>query len=145
MRTYYLCFFLCLAFVGFSQQPDFSLVGFATQNGGTTGGLGGTEVYVNNYADLKTYCESSTTYIIYVSGTIDAGADGGSIRPKSNKSIIGVGNNTLLWGVGFTISGYNNIIIRNLRISMQGVTTRVDKSGVYSSTGDEGRPQILTN
>lgn len=145
MRSIYSVLLLLMYWGCFAQQPDFSLVGFATQNGGTTGGQGGAEVYVTNYADLKSYCESSTTYIIYVSGTIDAGADGGSIRPKSNKSIIGVGNNALLWGVGFTISGYNNIIIRNLRITMQGVTTRVDKSGVYSSTGDEGRPQILTN
>jgi len=145
MRIRLVLFFYLCFFVGFAQQPDFSLVGFATQNGGTIGGQGGTEVYVSTYADLKSYCESANTYIIYVTGTIDAGADGGSIRPKSNKSIIGVGNNALLWGVGFTISGYNNIIIRNLRISMQGVTTRVDKSGVYSSTGDEGRPQILTN
>jgi pectate lyase len=28
---------------------------------------------------------------------------------------------------------------------MKGVTTRVEKSGVYSPIGDEGRPQILTN
>ena len=138
-------FFIFSQGISFAQQPDFSIVGFATENGGTTGGASGTEVYVTNYTDLKSYAESTTAYIIHVSGTINAGADGGSIRPKSNKTIIGEGNTALLWGVGFTISGYNNIIIRNLRISMQGVTTRVDKSGVYSSTGDEGRPQILTN
>jgi len=32
-----------------------------------------------------------------------------------------------------------------MRASMTGVTTRVDTPGVYSSTGDQGRPQILVN
>lgn len=129
-----------------AQTANFALVGFATENGGTTGGKGGIEKTVSTYADLKKFAEEKDTkYIIKVSGTIQNGADGGSIRIASNKTIIGTGANTLLNGVGFTISGVKNIIIQNLRMTMMGVTTRTDKSGVYSSTGDEGRPQILTN
>lgn len=129
---------------GTSADPG-EPIGFATQNGGTTGGKGGQVVMASSYAELKSYAESSTTYIIMVSGTIENGPDGGKISVKSNKSIIGVGNDAFLYGVGIDINGNNNIIIQNLRVSMTGVTTRTDKSGVYSSTGDEGDPQILVN
>jgi pectate lyase len=125
-----------------AYTPDFSLVGYAFE---TTGGVGAPEVYVTNYNELKVFAENSTPYTIYINGIIENGADGGSIRVKSNKSIIGVGTTAFMNGVGFTINGYNNIIIRNIRFSMIGVTTRTDKPNVYSSTGDEGRPQILTN
>ena len=35
-------------------SPDFPMAGFATQNGGTTGGAGKTVVTVDNATDLKT-------------------------------------------------------------------------------------------
>jgi pectate lyase len=91
------------------------------------------------------YAESSTAYVILVQGTISNGADGGQINVRANKSIVGVGSTAFLNGIGINISSQNNIIIQNLRISLTGVTTRTDKAGVYSSTGDEGRPQILVN
>ena len=121
------------------------LIGFATLNGGTTGGVAGQTVTASTYADLKSYAESSTAYVIMVSGTISNGANGGKISVKSNKSIIGVGSTAFLNGVGIDINNANNIIIQNLRISLIGVTTRTDTAGVYSSTGDEGMPQILVN
>lgn len=146
--TNYLRFFCLLVVVlltgisGRAQSPDFSLVGFAEN---TTGGSGGATVIVKDYSTLKIYAESNTPAVIIIDGTIANGADGGSINIHSNKTILGSGNGALMFGVGFTIKGYNNIIIRNIRFTMTGVTTRVDKSGVYSSTGDEGRPQILKN
>ncbi len=120
-------------------------IGFATLNGGTTGGKAGQVVTASTYAELKSYAESSTAYVIMVDGTISNGPDGGKISVESNKSLIGVGSTGFLFGVGLDINGANNIIIQNLRVSMTGVTTRTDKSGVYSSTGDEGLPQILVN
>lgn len=75
-----------------AAQVNFELVGFATQNGGTTGGQAGTVVNVSNYTDLKSYAESTSAYIIMVNGTISNGPNGGSISVGSNKSIIGVGN-----------------------------------------------------
>ena len=120
-------------------------IGFAAENGGTTGGKGGQTVTATTYAELKSYAESSTTYVIMVEGSISNGADGGQVNVKSNKSIVGVGSTAFLNGVGLNISSANNIIVQNLRISLIGVTTRTDKAGVYSSTGDEGRPQILVN
>jgi len=103
-------------------QPDFSLAGFATMNGGTTGGRGGATVTARNYNELKSYAESNTTYIIMVEGTISNGSSGGSIRIRSNKSIIGVGNTAFLQGVALNITNYNNIIIQNLKITLVGTS-----------------------
>jgi pectate lyase len=98
-------------------------IGFATLNGGTNGGEGGQVVTVTSYADLKSYAESSTTYIIMVEGTISNGSAGGQINVNSNKSIIGVGSAALLSGVAFNISSKNNIIIQNLRATLVGAST----------------------
>jgi pectate lyase len=80
-----------------------------------------------------------------VQGTIGNGANGGQINVKSNKSILGMGSTALLNGVGLNISSANNIIIQNLRLTMTGVTTRVDTPNVYTSSDDEGVPAILVN
>lgn len=109
--------------------PDFRLVGFATQNGGTTGGQGGTTVTVTNYADLKKHAESASPMIIMVQGTITNGTAGGQIRVKANKSILGVGSSAFLSGVGLDISSQNNVIIRNLKATLVGTTTPSSVNG----------------
>jgi pectate lyase len=121
------------------------LVGYATQGGGTTGGQGGETVTATTYQELLGYAESSEPYVIQIEGTIANGANGGRIRIASNKTLLGIGSTAFLDGVGLEINGANNIIVQNLRISLTGVTTRTDTDGVYSSTGDEGSPQILVN
>ncbi|MBN1788383.1 MAG: hypothetical protein JW806_08310 [Sedimentisphaerales bacterium] len=92
----------------------FARGGWADMNGGTTGGAGGAVVDVNNYTDLETYAESSSTYIIRISGTIDIGSDGFDIA--KNKTLIGVGTDATLSGnVGFK-NRDGNIILENLHI-----------------------------
>lgn len=113
----------------FSAAPDFSLVGFATQNGGTTGGQGGTTVTVRNYADLKSHAETSAREVILVEGTITNGAAGGQIRIKSNKTIQGVGSTAFLQGVGLDIGSQNNVIVRNLKITLVGTNTPSSVNG----------------
>jgi pectate lyase len=98
------------------------LIGFATLNGGTTGGADGETVTATTYDQLKTYAESATAYVIMVQGTITNGAAGGQIRVKSNKSLIGVGSTAFLSGVGIDIANSNNVIIQNLRISLVGIS-----------------------
>jgi len=122
----------------------FGLVGFATQGGGTTGGQGGATVTATTYAQLKSYLESSTTYIVRVSSTIYNGTKGGSINVNSNKTLLGVGSSAFLNGIGLNISSKSNIIIQNVKITMTGITDRTDPA-VYDPDGDEGRPQIIVN
>jgi pectate lyase len=120
-------------------------IGFATLNGGTTGGAAGQTVRATTYAELKSYAESSTAYVILVEGTISNGANGGTIAVKSNKSIVGVGGNAFLNGIGLDIDSSNNVILQNLRASMTGVTTRVETPGVFTLSDDEGLPAVLVN
>lgn len=153
--------FLCLSAMitccAWSQSPDFSLAGFATLNGGTTGGKGGEEVIVSTYEDLSLYAEAPfTPYIIYIDGTITgtgnvtAGDYDGSVRVESNKTIIGLDSTAFLDGVGFTMDGGLNIIVQNIKMSFISIAEAVpegshDIPGIYSEFGDEGRAQILVN
>ena len=99
-------------------------IGFASLNGGTTGGKNGQTVSVSNYADLKSYAESSNAYTILISGTISNGSSGGQIRVGSNKSLIGVGSSAFLSGIGLDIGGSTkNVIVRNLKMTLVGVST----------------------
>jgi pectate lyase len=107
---------------GGTGQGNGELIGFATLNGGTTGGAAGETVTASTYDQLKTYAESATAYVIRVQGTITNGSAGGQIRVKSNKSLIGVGGNAFLSGVGIDIANSNNVILQNLRISLVGIS-----------------------
>ena len=116
-----LVFFNLLCTQIYSQTPDYSLVGFATENGGTTGGGGGIEVTVSTYTDLKKYAETvDTKYIIKIdqtitgTGTVANKNYVGSIKVASNKSIIGIGDKAFLDGVGLTIKDTRNVIFKTL-------------------------------
>lgn len=91
--------------------------GFASLNGGTTGGLGGTEVTVNNVEDLRTYAAAEGPHIIKVEGTITVDPAGEELEVSSDKTIIGVGDSAHIENGGFGIHGVSNVIVRNLRIS----------------------------
>lgn len=85
--------------------------GYATLNGGTTGGAGGPTVTVNNTADFVRYVGTNTPHVILVSGTINLGSS--NVRVRDNKTIIGLGTNATLVG-DLKVFGNNNVIIRNL-------------------------------
>jgi pectate lyase len=98
--------------------PDFSMRGWATENGGTTGGEGGPVVTVTNYDDLVTHLSAAGPRILHIQGTITG--TGVSIRVQSDKSILGLGSDARLENLGLQI-GWNssfgeigNVIIRNL-------------------------------
>lgn len=102
---------LCLTSNAFAIAAD----GWASQNGGTTGGAGGTVVTVTNSTDLETYAESTPAYIVQISGTINIGT--GNLEISANKTLIGIGTNpTLVGNVGFK-NRDGNIIIENLNIT----------------------------
>ena len=99
-------------------------VGWATQNGGTTGGGSASPVTVNNLTDLQTQAKSSGAKVIYVSGTLGSGVST-RIAVTSNKTIVGLAGATINGGID--IKGASNVIVRNLKIKGPG---SVDVNGV---------------
>jgi pectate lyase len=91
--------------------PQTGLVGWATQNGGTSGGAGGATVNVNTASAFLSAINSSSPAVIRLSGTITLS---GMNPVASNKTILGVGSNATIVGGGLTMSNDRNIIIRNI-------------------------------
>ncbi|UCF44558.1 MAG: pectate lyase [Planctomycetota bacterium] len=90
----------------------FAVDGWASMNGGTTGGEGGTVVTVTNATQFLDYIGRSGKYVIQVDGNISLS---GMNNVASDKTIIGVGTNGQISGGGLNLSSVSNIIIRNLR------------------------------
>ena len=93
-------------------SPDFPMAGFATQNGGTTGGKGKSEVTVDNATDLKTYAKAGNKIIYVKPGTYM-----GPIEVGSNVTIYGYQGAIIAQpttGSAMKLSGSSNVIIRNL-------------------------------
>jgi pectate lyase len=65
--------------------------GFASLNGGTNGGLGGTIVTVTSQADLEKYASASGKYVIKVKGRITISPFGKEVKISDDKTIIGIG------------------------------------------------------
>ncbi len=105
---------LTLAFLAACAAPALS---FAADGYGrnATGGTGGASVTVTTAAQLRQYAESSTTYIITVSGTIDLGASG-RVNVKSNKTLKGANTSATIKGT-INLSSVNNVIIQNLNVT----------------------------
>lgn len=105
-----------------SGTPDFSMKGFATLNGGTTGGEGGTTVVVttgNQIINALKNKSSNTPLKIIVNGKITPSNTSASkidIKDVNDVSIVGQGTNGEFDGIGIKIWRANNIIIRNLKI-----------------------------
>lgn len=150
MLTVVCAIMLTCTSMGYAAGSLIPADGWAGQNGGTTGGEGGTVVTVDNMTDLEYYAEMDTTpYIIQISGTIDIGT--GNLEIAANKTLIGIGENPTLKGnVGFS-NRDGNIILENLNItnpyegsSYDGISLKQDiynvlvtKCTIYD-TGDGG-------
>lgn len=81
----------CLAFNVIMAQDQCKVVGWATQNGGVTGGGSASPTVVSDYNALKSALTSSTVKVVHVIGTITI-PDGGriAIQDQTGKSIIGL-------------------------------------------------------
>lgn len=96
-----------------AQEP----VGFASVEGKTTGGAGGSEVVVSSLNDLKRFAAQAGPVIIKISGTISGNE---AVEVSSDKTIIGVGATAKLSGIGLKIGKSSafgkigNVIIRNV-------------------------------
>ena len=116
---------LCLQLIALSSaaQDPCKVVGWATQNGGTTGGGTTAPITVATLADLQTQAKSAGAKVIYVSGNLGAGVST-RVSVAANKTIIGLPGATLYGG--FDVKA-NNVIIRNMIIHGPG---SVDVNGV---------------
>jgi pectate lyase len=125
-----------------------SATGFATQNGGTTGGAGGQTVRATTGTQIhQALCarpSTSTPVVIEVSGTINHGntskvsgpgcdtADGViELKNISNVTIVGTGSGAVFDQLGIHIRGSRNIIIQNVTVR------NVKKSGSPTSNGGD--------
>ncbi|MFI0240427.1 polysaccharide lyase family 1 protein [Streptomyces sp. NPDC016845] len=122
--------------------------GYASQNGGTTGGKGGATVKATTgtqiHAALCNRASASTPVIIEVEGTINhantSKVSGSScntaagvieLKQISNVSIVGVGSGAVFDQLGIHIRESSNIIIQNVTIQ------NVKKSGSPTSNGGD--------
>ncbi|WP_309133797.1 pectate lyase [Cellulomonas sp.] len=125
-----------------------SATGFASQNGGTTGGAGGQTVRATTGTEIhQALCSrpsTSTPITIQVSGTITVGntakvsgtgcnTAAGVIELKgiSNVTIEGVGSGATFDQIGIHIRDSSNIIIQNVTVK------NVKKSGSPTSNGGD--------
>ncbi len=125
-----------------------SATGYASQNGGTTGGAGGQTVRATTGTEIhQALCarpSTSTPIIIEVQGTINHGNTSKVSGPGcdtadtvielkriSNVTIVGVGNGALFDQLGIHIRESNNIIIQNVTVR------NVKKSGSPTSNGGD--------
>jgi pectate lyase len=84
--------------------------GYATQNGGTTGGGGATPVTVSTASAFRSAVGNSTPAVIVVEGMIDLNGD---VTIRANKTIRGADSSAGLYGGTVKIQD-SNYIIQNL-------------------------------
>ncbi|KAF1961524.1 pectin lyase-like protein [Byssothecium circinans] len=92
---------------------DGPTTGYATQNGGTTGGRGGSTTTVSSFAEFSAAVSGDAAKIVIVSGSISSS---GSVKIGSNKSIIGKDSSAVLSGFTLSVKNAKNVIIRNLAV-----------------------------
>ncbi|KAH8775449.1 pectate lyase a [Diaporthe sp. PMI_573] len=88
-------------------------IGYATQNGGTTGGADGEQTTVTSLEELKAAAEAEGPAVIVIDGVI-TGSD--KVDVTSDKTVIGAAGSSLE-GVGLRVKKASNVIIRNVKIS----------------------------
>ena len=133
--------FLALTWSIAYAAPNFSIMGFATVDGGTTGGAGGKVITPATISELKQYAEDKTIpYIIRITKEFNSGqpvsidgtgyiSSSGStkttyasiVRLGSNKTVVGIGTAAFFNRVGIVIQRQSNIIIRNITFTMKDV------------------------
>ncbi|MBO9699967.1 MAG: T9SS type A sorting domain-containing protein [Sporocytophaga sp.] len=118
------------------SQDQCKVVGWATQNGGVTGGGTATPKVVSTYSDLKSALTTASVKVVHVQGTITFPTAGRiNIQDQSGKTIIGLPGSKLVSvdmtadGSGiFYIKRCTNFIMRNLTF---------EGPGAYDTDGND--------
>ncbi|TFK65848.1 pectate lyase [Pluteus cervinus] len=90
--------------------------GYATQNGGTTGGTGGPTTTVTSLAALTSAVAGNAKKIVIISECVGTITGNTVVKVGSNTSILGARGSSLV-GVGLRVLEVSNVIIRNVKIS----------------------------
>ncbi|KAG9220291.1 hypothetical protein CCMSSC00406_0006356 [Pleurotus cornucopiae] len=91
---------------------DVATVGYASLNGGTTGGSGGPTTTVTTLDALTAAVAGDDPKIVIVSGTITGNV---IVKVGGNTSLLG--NGAVLNGIGLRVIDVSNVIIRNIKIA----------------------------
>lgn len=113
-------------------------VGYASMNGGTTGGFGGDTVEEYLLSEYSSWSEEGTAgealyevlkehiraddgdgLVVYVDVTVtpdQVGEDKIDVKDVSNVSVLGVGDAGRFDGIGFKVTRSENVVLRNLSI-----------------------------
>ncbi|GAA5858877.1 hypothetical protein JCM8547_007139 [Rhodosporidiobolus lusitaniae] len=115
-----------------SIKASTDVFGFASLNGGTTGGAGGSETTVSDLDTLRDAVEGDDAAIIYIDGIITG--DGETVKVGSNKSILPAngGGADGLTGGGLMVKEASNVIIQGLSFSKSPAPT--DLVAIQEST-----------
>lgn len=121
-------------FAGYNHET--SPIGFASMNAlgnnGTTGGAGGSVVYINNSKDLydlmfarldASHSLNLEPITIYIVGTLSGDPAFGEmldVKDTYDASIIGVGQDAIITGFGLNLYRAVNIIVRNIKFASWG-------------------------
>ncbi|MDP5170684.1 MAG: T9SS type A sorting domain-containing protein [Bacteroidia bacterium] len=114
-----------------AQSP----IGWASVNGGTTGGAGGSTVSAANRAELLGHASSASTLIIEIADSIVL-APQEMLLVAANKTIIGTSPDAAILGGGLWVNG-NNVIIRNLSIGDSYVAGATDNTDAIRITAQQ--------
>ncbi|WP_437682398.1 pectate lyase family protein [Sorangium sp. So ce131] len=91
--------------------PEGGPIGFASLNGGTTGGEGGMVVTVSDAESLLEAMAGTEPRVVQISGTIQLS---GMNDVGSNKTLLGLGADARIVGGGLYLYREKNVIIRNI-------------------------------
>ncbi|TRM64428.1 polysaccharide lyase family 1 protein [Schizophyllum amplum] len=107
----YLCFSILASILcSFVAAQD----GYATENGGVTGGAGGTTTTVSSLAAFETAILQNEPTVVYLSGPLELDD---RLSVSSDTSIIGVGSKAIITGGGLRIDDASNVVVQNLVIN----------------------------
>lgn len=89
-------------------------LGYASQNGGTTGGAGGSAVSVSSLDELTAAVEGEDAAEITITSSITGSGD--NVKIGSNKTVRGKDSSVVLENLTLTVKGSTNVILQNLAI-----------------------------
>jgi pectate lyase len=104
-------------------------VGYASTNGGTTGGQGGATTTVSTLAQFTQAATAKGPTVVYISGKITGNT---KVKVSSDTSIIGLNSDSALENVGLFVNKVENVVLRNFK-SSKVLATNGDAVGIQAS------------